>query len=63
MCDDSSRQGGKETGVSQVEVTPEMRAAGLAVIEDCLTIYDQSYLAEAVYIAMETARRTQSARL
>lgn len=28
MCDDSSRQGGKEKNVPQIEVTPEMIEAG-----------------------------------
>jgi hypothetical protein len=34
MCSDSSRQGGNEKGVTQIEVTPEMIEAGIAVYRD-----------------------------
>lgn len=32
MCNDSSRQGGNEKGVPQIEVTPEMIEAGFKVL-------------------------------
>jgi len=34
MCNDSSRQGGNEKGVPQIEVTPEMIEAGVKIYTD-----------------------------
>ena len=49
----------RERPEGQVEVTPEMVAAGGAVLDEHGEAYHQEMLAEAVYIAMARRRTSQ----